>query len=57
MRSYRQSSKKLINLGFKRLYSVSNAVDDLIEKFNEKKIKNNMSCYNVKWMKKNKLNG
>lgn len=57
VRSYRQSSNKLINLGFKRLYSVSNAIDDLIEKFNKKKIKNNMSCYNVKWMKKNKLNG
>lgn len=57
VRSYRQSSKKLINLGFKRLYSVSNAIDDLIKKFNENKIKDNMSCYNVKWMKKNKLNG
>ncbi|MAJ64408.1 MAG: NAD-dependent epimerase/dehydratase [Alphaproteobacteria bacterium] len=57
VRSYRQSSKKLINLGFKRLYSVENAIDDLIVKFNEKKIKNKLNCYNVKWMKKNKLNG
>lgn len=57
LRSYRQSSTKLIKLGFKRLYSVEDAINDLIIKFNEKKIKKDLSCFNVKWMKKLNLNG
>jgi nucleoside-diphosphate-sugar epimerase len=57
IRSYRQSSKKLLNAGFKRLFSVNNAIDEIIIKYKEKKIKNNLSSYNVRWMKAKKLNG
>jgi len=54
-RSYRLDSSKLINTGFKKLYSVDDAIEDLINLYNNGKLKNFLSNYNVKWMNKFKL--
>jgi nucleoside-diphosphate-sugar epimerase len=54
-RSYRQSSDKIIRLGFKPLYKIKDAVDDIIYQYNKKNIVDKVSCYNVKQMKKLKL--
>ena len=54
-RSYRQDSTKIIKLGFKKMYSVSNAIDDLINLNKSKKIRDTKSNYTVKWMKKLKI--
>jgi nucleoside-diphosphate-sugar epimerase len=55
-RSYRQSSDKIIKLGFKPLYKVEDAIEDIIYQYNKKNIIDKINCYNVKQMKKLKLN-
>ena len=55
-RSYRQNSDKIIRLGFKPLYKIEDAVDDIIYQYNKKIIKDKKNCYNLKQMKKLKLN-
>ena len=55
-RSYRQDSSKIIKLGFKPLYRVEDAINEIIDKYNKKKIKDNINCYNLKKMKKLNLN-
>ena len=55
-RSYRQNSDKIIRLGFKPLYKIEDAVDDIIYQYNKKIIKDKTNCYNLKQMKKLKLN-
>jgi|TARA_B110001452_G_C15204127_1_gene417738 nucleoside-diphosphate-sugar epimerase len=52
VRSYRQNSNKLLATGFKRQYGVIDAIKDIKQKFLENKIKDELSCYTVKWMKK-----
>ena len=54
-RSYRLDSTKLIKTGFKPLYKVKDAVHDLIEIFNKKKLNVSDVNYTVSWMKKNKI--
>ncbi len=54
-RSYRLDSSKIIKLGFKPKYDVNKAIDELIEYNKYGKLKNNLNCYNVKWMIKNKI--
>jgi len=54
-RSYRQDSSKLLRLGFKPKYGVSDAIDELINLNQRKKIKTEMSNFTVKWMKKLKI--
>lgn len=54
-RSYRQNSDKLLNTGFNPKFNIENAIDELIEKFNEKKLIKNDLFYNIKTMKKLKL--
>ncbi len=54
-RSYRQNSDKLISTGFKQMYSVKDAINELSEKFKNKKIIPDASCFTVKFMKKNKF--
>ena len=54
-RSYRQDSTKIIKLGFKKMYGVSHAIDDLINLNKSKKIRDTKSNYTVKWMKKLKI--
>ena len=55
-RSYRQNSDKLLATGFKQNYSVLNAIEEIKEKYDKKKIKESLKCYTVKWMKKINLN-
>jgi len=52
IRSYRQNSDKLLLTGFKKTFSVLDAIKDLKEKYESKKIKESDRCYTVKWMKK-----
>ena len=54
-RSYRQDSSKLLRLGFKNMYGVNDAIDELIALNQRKKIKANLSNFTVKWMKKLKI--
>ena len=54
-RSYRQDSSKLLRLGFKNMYGVNDAIDELINLNKNGKIKSNLSNYTVKWMKKLKI--
>jgi len=51
-RSYRQDSSKLLKLGFKRKFSVENAIDEIINAYNSNKIKDKKNNYTVQWMKK-----
>lgn len=54
-RSYRQDSSKLLKLGFKVKYSISDAIDEIISLNKSKPIRANISNYTVKWMKKLKI--
>jgi len=54
-RNYRLDSSKLLKLGFKRRYSVKNAIGELLNKFNEKRLKNNINFYSIKKLKKLKI--
>lgn len=56
-RSYRQCSKKLLSLGFVPKYTVKDAILELVMKFQNNKIKNNIINNNVKWMKKQNIDG
>ena len=51
-RSYRQNSDKLILTGFKKNFSISNAIVDLKKKYEEKKFFETDECYTVRSMKK-----
>ena len=51
-RSYRQNSEKLLATGFKRLYSVKDAIKEIKEKYEKKEFIESEECYTVKWMKK-----
>jgi nucleoside-diphosphate-sugar epimerase len=51
-RSYRLSSKKLLDTGFKKKFSVEDAILQLKKLYEENKLVENDSCYTVKWMKK-----
>lgn len=55
-RSYRQNSDKLIKTGFIQKYSVSDAIDDIVEKYNKKQLPDGDNCFTVKWMKHLNLN-
>tara|TARA_B100001248_G_C27001080_1_gene283383 strand:- start:2 stop:526 length:525 start_codon:yes stop_codon:yes gene_type:complete len=51
-RSYRQDSKKLLGTGFKPLYNVDYAIQELKKAFNQNVLKEDDSCYTVKWMER-----
>jgi nucleoside-diphosphate-sugar epimerase len=51
-RSYRLSSKKLLDTGFKKKFSVEDAILQLKKLYEENKLVENDSCYTVKWMKR-----
>ena len=55
LRSYRLDSSKLISSGFEAKYNIENAIDEIIEKFNNGILKDNESFYTVNWMKKLKI--
>ena len=50
-RSYRQNSDKLLATGFAPAYSVSDAIDEIIEKYREGAIVESDQNYTVRWMK------
>ena len=51
IRSYRLDSSKLIATGFDPKYSVKNAINEIIDKFNTNEFLDDDSCYTVKRMK------
>ena len=50
-RSYRQDSSKLLKTGFKPLYGVDKAIEEIKVAFENNLLKQDDSCYTVKWMK------
>ena len=56
-RSYRQCSDKLLNTGFVKKYSIEDAINEIVELYNSGNLIEDDSCYTVKWMKKEVLNG
>ena len=51
-RSYRQNSDKLISTGFKRKYSIEDAINELSKKIKSRVLIPDDSCFTVKFMKK-----
>ena len=51
-RSYRLDSSKLLKIGFKPKFKIKDAIINLKEKYEEKKIKDNPKFYSIKWLKK-----
>ena len=51
LRSYRQNSNKLLSTGFKKKYSVLDAIKELKEKYENKKLTESNRCYTIKRMK------
>ena len=54
-RSYRQNSDKLLKTGFRPLFSVEDAIIEIKEKFQNKKILIDDKCHTVYWMKKRNI--
>lgn len=54
-RSYRLCSKRLLAAGFKQKYSVDDAIKELVDEFRAGNLKNEDRWYNVRTMKKLKL--
>ena len=54
-RTYKLNSDKLLKTGFKKNFSVDYAINEIIEAYRKKKIKNKNKYYTVKWMKKKGL--
>ncbi len=50
-RSYRQDSQKLLDTGFVQKYSVSDAIDDIIDSFEAGELQEGDNCFTVKWMR------
>ena len=50
-RSYRQDSSKLLATGFKPSYSVSDAISEIADAFQQNALPDGDSCYTVKWMR------
>lgn len=54
-RSYRQDSTKLLNTGFKKKYSVNDAIEEIIFYYKKKILKDHPTFHTVKWMKDNRI--
>ena len=54
-RSYRQNSDKLLSTGFKKKYSILDAIKELKKQYDNKKLIDSDRCYTVRWMKELKL--
>ena len=50
-RSYRQDSTKLLDSGFKPQYQISDAIKEIINKFNTGDLLESDTNYTVRWMK------
>lgn len=55
IRSYRLNSDKLLKVGFKPLFNIDNAINELVYFFNNNKFKSSINNFNVKKMNKLKL--
>jgi nucleoside-diphosphate-sugar epimerase len=55
-RSYRQNSDKLLATGFEQKFSVADAINEVIEKYQTDQLVDEDNCYTVRWMKHLKLN-
>ncbi len=53
-RSYRLSANKIKKAGFKFNWNLDKGINELIQKFNEKKIINKANYYSISWLKKYK---
>ena len=51
-RSYRQNSDKLRETGFEPQFTVSDAIDEITEKYRSGELVDSDQCYTVKWMKR-----
>jgi nucleoside-diphosphate-sugar epimerase len=56
-RSYRQNSDKLLATGYVQTASVSDAIEDVIQKYKSGELVDNDQCYTVLWMKHLNLQG
>jgi len=54
-RSYRVNSDKVLATGFTPKKSVSNAISEIVEKYNSGILKDEEKFYNLKWMQTNEL--
>ncbi|MDA9746845.1 SDR family oxidoreductase [Prochlorococcus sp. AH-736-M13] len=54
-RSYRQDSSKILETGFVPKKKVSNAIDEIIEAYKNKILKDTPQSHTVDWMKKNNI--
>ena len=54
-RSYRQNSDKLILTGFKPMFSVQDAIEEVKSAYISKRLKNSKKFFTVSWMKKLKI--
>jgi nucleoside-diphosphate-sugar epimerase len=54
-RSYRQDSSKLLKLGFKKKFSVENAINEIIDAYKNFNLRDKPINYTVKWMQKLKI--
>jgi nucleoside-diphosphate-sugar epimerase len=54
-RSYRQDSSKLLKLGFKKKFSVENAINEIINAYKNFNLRDKPINYTVKWMQKLKI--
>ena len=50
-RSYRQNSDKLRETGFEPNFTISDAIDEIIQKYGSGELVDSDQCYTVKWMK------
>jgi len=50
-RSYRQNSDKLLSTGFKKKFTVNDAIKELKNNYENEKFTESDKCYTVKWMK------
>lgn len=50
-RSYRQNSDKLLATGFKPMFGITTAIDELAEKYAKGQLPEYDQCYTVRWMK------
>lgn len=50
-RSYRLNSDKLLNIGFRPNYGITDGIQDVIKAYQSGRIQNDDNCYNIKAMK------
>ena len=51
-RSYRLDSQKLLNAGFSPRYTVDNAIEEIVKKYNSRELIDDDVFYNVNWMRR-----